>query len=94
MALSTSSNFVKPDDAFRAVVEAHRGLSDAESADLDARWFSFSPTTSAISAYCARRSIWRSGASLRPISNNSSSNRTTFTQTRHNKTDFVTEEMK
>ena len=36
MALSTSSNFVKPDDAFRAVVEAHRGLSDAQSADLDA----------------------------------------------------------
>ena len=36
MALSTSSNFAKPDDAFRAVVEAHRGLSEAESADLDA----------------------------------------------------------
>jgi hypothetical protein len=36
MALSTSSNFARPDDAFRAVVEAHRGLSDAESADLDA----------------------------------------------------------
>ena len=36
MALSTDSNFAKPDDAFRAVVEAHRGLSDAESADLDA----------------------------------------------------------
>src|SRR5438874_78892 len=36
MPLSTSSNFAKPDDAFRAVVEAHRGLSDAESADLDA----------------------------------------------------------
>jgi hypothetical protein len=36
MALSTSSNFAKPDDAFRAVVEAHRGLSDSESADLDA----------------------------------------------------------
>ena len=36
MALSTSSNFAKPDDAFRAIVEAHRGLSDAESADLDA----------------------------------------------------------
>src|SRR5450631_3614065 len=36
MALSTSSNFAKPDDAFRAVVEAHRGLSDAQSADLDA----------------------------------------------------------
>ncbi|WP_407157659.1 DUF2783 domain-containing protein [Bradyrhizobium sp. STM 3557] len=36
MALSTQSNFAKPDDAFRAVVEAHRGLSEAESADLDA----------------------------------------------------------
>ncbi len=36
MVLSTSSNFVKPDDAFRAIVEAHRGLSDAQSADLDA----------------------------------------------------------
>jgi hypothetical protein len=36
MPLSTSSNFAKPDDAFRAIVEAHRGLSDAESADLDA----------------------------------------------------------
>jgi hypothetical protein len=36
MALSTSSNFAKPDDAFRAIVEAHRGLTDAQSADLDA----------------------------------------------------------
>ena len=36
MALSTSSNFVKPDDAFRAIVEAHRGLSDEQSADFDA----------------------------------------------------------
>src|SRR5258708_11718024 len=36
MALSTSSNFAKPDDAFRAIVEAHRGLSDAQSADLHA----------------------------------------------------------
>ena len=36
MALSTDSNFSKPDDAFRAVVEAHRGLSDVQSADLDA----------------------------------------------------------
>jgi Protein of unknown function (DUF2783) len=36
MTLSTSSNFAKPDDAFRAVVEAHRGLSDAQSAELDA----------------------------------------------------------
>jgi hypothetical protein len=36
MALSTNSNFAKPDDAFRMIVEAHRGLSDAQSADLDA----------------------------------------------------------
>ena len=36
MTLSTNSNFAKPDDAFRAVVEAHRGLSDEQSADLDA----------------------------------------------------------
>jgi hypothetical protein len=36
MALSTSSNFARPDDAFRAIVEAHRGLSDEESAHLDA----------------------------------------------------------
>lgn len=36
MALSTSSNFSRPDDAFRAVVEAHRGLTDEQSADLDA----------------------------------------------------------
>jgi hypothetical protein len=36
MALSTGSNFERPDEAFRAVVEAHRGLSDEQSADLDA----------------------------------------------------------
>ena len=36
MTLSTSSNFAKPDDAYRAIVEAHRGLNDAQSADLDA----------------------------------------------------------
>ena len=36
MALSTRSNFVSPDDAFRAIVEAHRGLSEEASADLDA----------------------------------------------------------
>jgi hypothetical protein len=36
MPLSTASNFSRPDDAFRAVVEAHRGLSDEQSADLDA----------------------------------------------------------
>ena len=36
MTLSTSSNFAKPDDALRAIVEAHRGLSDEQSADFDA----------------------------------------------------------
>ena len=36
MVLSTRSNFERPDDAFRAIVEAHRGLSDEQSADLDA----------------------------------------------------------
>jgi len=36
MVLSTSSNFARPDDAFRAVVEAHRGLNEEQSADLDA----------------------------------------------------------
>ena len=35
-ALSTNSNFADPDAAYRLIVEAHRGLSDAESADLDA----------------------------------------------------------
>jgi Protein of unknown function (DUF2783) len=36
MALSTHSNFERPDDAFRMIVEAHRGLGDEASADLDA----------------------------------------------------------
>lgn len=36
MTLSTTSNFRDPDSAYRAVVEAHRGLSDTQSADLDA----------------------------------------------------------
>ena len=36
MLLSTASNFAKPDDAFRAIVEAHRGLNEEQSADLDA----------------------------------------------------------
>ena len=31
-----ASNFANPDDAFRAIVEAHRGLSDEQSAELDA----------------------------------------------------------
>ena len=36
MALSTQSNFADPDAAYRLIVEAHRGISDAQSADLDA----------------------------------------------------------
>ena len=36
MTLSTESNFADPDAAYRLIVEAHRGLSDAASADLDA----------------------------------------------------------
>ena len=36
MALSTQSNFADPDGAYRLIVEAHRGISDAQSADLDA----------------------------------------------------------
>ena len=35
MPLSTNSNFARPDDAFRAIVEAHRGLTDEQSADFD-----------------------------------------------------------
>lgn len=36
MTLSTQSNFPNPDNAYRSIVEAHRGLSDAQSAALDA----------------------------------------------------------
>jgi hypothetical protein len=35
MPLSTASNFADPDTAYRALVEAHRGLSDEQSAALD-----------------------------------------------------------
>jgi hypothetical protein len=35
MTLSTQSNFSDPDAAYRLVVEAHRGLSDEDSALLD-----------------------------------------------------------
>lgn len=35
MALSTQSNFPNPDVAYRSIVEAHRGLSEAQSAALD-----------------------------------------------------------
>jgi hypothetical protein len=36
MALSTQSNFADPDAAYRLIVELHRGISDEQSADLDA----------------------------------------------------------
>lgn len=35
MALSTQSNFPNPDVAYRSIIEAHRGLSEAQSAALD-----------------------------------------------------------
>jgi hypothetical protein len=35
MTLSTTSNFIDPDTAYRLVVEAHRGLGDEDSALLD-----------------------------------------------------------
>ena len=35
--LETQSRFANPDAAFRALVEAHRGLTDAASAALNAR---------------------------------------------------------
>jgi hypothetical protein len=35
MVLSTQSNFANPDAAYRSIVEAHRGLSEAQSAALD-----------------------------------------------------------
>lgn len=35
-SLSTSSNFVDPDAAYRMIVEAHRGIDDEQSASLDA----------------------------------------------------------
>ena len=34
--LSTKSNFSDPDAGYRLIVESHRGLTDAQSADLDA----------------------------------------------------------
>jgi Protein of unknown function (DUF2783) len=36
MALSTQTNFADPDAAYRLIVEAHRGISDQQSASLDA----------------------------------------------------------
>lgn len=35
--LQTDSRFADPDAAYRALVEAHRGLSDEQSNDLNAR---------------------------------------------------------
>jgi Protein of unknown function (DUF2783) len=35
--LDTSSRFADPDAAFRALIEGHRGLSDADSAAFNAR---------------------------------------------------------
>ena len=35
--LITVSQFPDPDAAYRSVIEAHRGLSDAASANIDAR---------------------------------------------------------
>lgn len=35
--LATDNRFPDPDMAFRLIVEAHRGLSEADSADLNAR---------------------------------------------------------
>jgi len=36
MGLSTKTNFADPDAAYRLIVEAHRGISDEQSASLDA----------------------------------------------------------
>jgi Protein of unknown function (DUF2783) len=36
-SLDTASRFADPDAAFRLLVEAHRGLSEEQSADLNAR---------------------------------------------------------
>ncbi len=36
-ALDTTTRFPDPDRAYRALIEAHRGLSDAESAALNTR---------------------------------------------------------
>jgi hypothetical protein len=36
-SLATDNRFADPDAAFRLIVEAHRGLTEAESADLNTR---------------------------------------------------------
>ena len=36
-ALNTASNLPDPDRAYAAIIEAHRGLTDAESQELNAR---------------------------------------------------------
>lgn len=35
--LATDNRFADPDSAYTAIIEAHRGLSDAESGELNAR---------------------------------------------------------
>ena len=74
MALSTGSNFAKPDDAFRAVVEAHRGLSDEQSADLDAALVLILANHIGDIACCMKRSRSPSGGCSMPASSNNSSN--------------------
>jgi hypothetical protein len=37
MTLNTQPNLVQPDDFYQALIEAHAGLSDAQSAALNAR---------------------------------------------------------
>jgi hypothetical protein len=37
MALNTQPNIVQPDDFYQALIEAHAGLSEQESAALNAR---------------------------------------------------------
>ena len=67
MALSTASNFAKPDDAFRAIVEAHRGLSDEQSADLDAALVLVLANHIGDIAVLRERSSWPSGGcSMQP----------------------------
>jgi hypothetical protein len=74
MALSTQSNFADPDAAYRLIVEAHRGINDAQSADLDAALVPDpgQPYRRSRGAARGNRS-WRSGGCW-PAINNSSSN--------------------
>ena len=75
MALSTASNFAKPDDAFRAVVEAHRGLSDEQSADLDAALvLVLANHIGDIAVLHEAIALAKGGCSMRVSSNSNSSN--------------------